>query len=60
MKWIYDTINEVGIQEIINYENYRTDLTPLNEFSLLSEDDVNSIVISMSSKYCELHSLYQL
>ena len=50
-------MNEEGIQEIINYENYRTDLTLLNEFSLLSEDNVKSIITSMSSKYCELDNL---
>ena len=45
------------IQDIIDYDNYESELPPINKFKKVTEQDIKSIIMSKPSKFCELDRL---
>ena len=46
-----------NIQDIVDYNNYESELQPMNKFKTFTEKDIKSIIMSMSTKSCELDRL---
>ena len=45
-----------NIKDIIDY-NYENELSPMNRFKKLTEQDIKSIIMSMPLKFCEFDRL---
>ena len=57
IKAISGIIADEKFEEVINYENNENGIPSMNAFKILSEDNVKTIIMSMSFKYCELDTL---
>ena len=57
VKSISNVMQNENIQDIVDYNNYESELQPMNKFKTFTEKDIKSIIMSMSTKSCELDRL---